>query len=253
MTNKSRFTNRVDDYVKYRPGYPDALVQFLQQRLCIDSQTIIADIGSGTGISAKLWLDLGAKVFAVEPNENMRRAAERDLALYPKFISINGSAEQTALEDKSVDAIVCAQAFHWFCNADTKVEFQRIIKPNGHIALIWNDRDEADALQAAYEKIIQKYSSDYNQIAHKNITDDIIRQFFNSKIEKHLFTYEQQFDFEGLLGRITSSSYMPTQSDPKFEPMKNEVEILFNQFKEADVVKYKYVTRVFVVDATKPE
>lgn len=246
--NTNRFTHRVDDYVKYRPSYSSELIGFLKEKLNINNKTQIADIGSGTGISAKLFLELGATVFGVEPNLKMRTAANIYLKEYSNFLNIDGSGEQTTLESKSIDIIVCAQAFHWFCNEAAKNEFERILKPNGHIVLIWNDRDENDAFQADYEHIIQKYSTDYNEVAHKHITDAIIQSFFeNRTIEKHSYTYSQSFDFEGLIGRITSSSYMPNKSDANFEAMKNEVRELYQRYEENNQIQFRYTSRVFII------
>jgi len=244
---KKRFTDRVEDYVKYRPSYPAALFQFLKDELKIDHKTNIADIGSGTGISAKLLLESGAKVFAVEPNENMRMVAEKDLCKYPDFVSVEGSAEQTHLPDESIDIIVCAQAFHWFANEQTQAEFKRILKKDSSVVLIWNDRDETDAFQAAYEKIIQQYNTDYNRVAHKNITDERIQQFFGTALKKYVYTYEQLFNFVGLIGRITSSSYMPQKDSQNFQEMQTEVRNIFEKYAQNNQIVFRYTTRVFIM------
>src|ERR1019366_5901844 len=135
----TRFSSRVENYIKYRPGYPQAIVDLLSARCGLTSASVIADVGSGTGILTELMLRNGNKVFAVEPNRDMREAAERLLSQHPNFISVEGTAEVTRLNDASVDLIVAGQSFHWFDRVKTRQEFLRVLKPGGWVALIWND------------------------------------------------------------------------------------------------------------------
>ena len=159
-----RFSNRVENYVKYRPGYPPEMLDFFRDELNLQKSSVIADIGSGTGISARLFLENGNKVFGVEPNEPMREAAEEFLQDFPNFESINGTAENTTLADKSVDFITAAQAFHWFDKVKVPLEFRRILRDNGHIVLIWNKRaiDSNDFLRD-YENFLLEFGTDYEQ------------------------------------------------------------------------------------------
>ena len=149
-----RFSSRVDNYVKYRPGYPDEVIKFLQTECNLSVGSVIADIGSGTGIFTSLLLNQGYKVYAVEPNEDMQQAAIARLGGYKSFMPINAGAEATTLPEESVDLIVCAQAFHWFNNEKSRAEFKRILNDEGRAALIWNNRQaDADDFSVAYENI----------------------------------------------------------------------------------------------------
>src|SRR5437899_1233764 len=135
MNSTERFTDRVADYVRFRPHYPPAVFAELRDRLGLGAGSSVADVGSGTGISARPLLEMGCTVFAVEPNAAMRSAAEQWLGDFPRFQSIAGTAEATTLAEHSVDAVVAAQAFHWFDAASARREFQRILKPRGWVAL----------------------------------------------------------------------------------------------------------------------
>lgn len=139
-----RFSDRVENYVKYRPGYPLTAIDYLEKHANLQHRSTIADVGAGTGIFTSLLLDAGYKVFAVEPNQPMRKAAEELLGSNVNFISTDGTADATRLTTNSVDLIVCAQAFHWFNTPETVIEFQRILKPGGYVALIWNKRESVD-------------------------------------------------------------------------------------------------------------
>src|SRR5579863_1256797 len=115
MSNSTtRFSDRVEDYVKYRPHYPKKILSYLQDRYAFGPGWVVADIGSGTGISTELFLRFGNNVFAVEPNLEMRSKAEELLAAHPGFRSVEGTAEATGLPGSSIDLIVAGQAFHWF-------------------------------------------------------------------------------------------------------------------------------------------
>ena len=165
----NRFSDRVDNYVKYRPHYPAEVIDFLKTEKIISENSVIADIGSGTGISADLFLKNGYKVFGIEPNEPMRQASKIILQKYTNeklFVSVNANAEETTLPNKSVDVIVCAQAFHWFNNDAFKNECKRILKPNGTVVLMWNDRrtDTTDFLKV-YEDFLQMFGTDLKSVS----------------------------------------------------------------------------------------
>lgn len=174
-----RFSNRVENYVKYRPGYPTEAIDDLVKLAHITSQAVIADIGSGTGIFTQLLLDKGYTVYAVEPNDAMRASAVKQLSGYSNFHSVNGTAETSTLSNSSVDLIVCAQAFHWFDQHKTKAQFKRILKPKGLVVLIWNNRQiDVDEFAIAYELLLQQHGSDYKEVNHRNITDVDYSNFF---------------------------------------------------------------------------
>ena len=241
-----RFSDRVDNYIKFRPDYPDEVVAFLKQHYFLKAESVIADIGSGTGISAELFLKEGNTVYGVEPNKEMREAAERLLSNYSHFKSIDATAENTSLENNSVDLIVAGQAFHWFDKEKSKREFKKILKPNGTVVLMWNDRrtDTTPFLQA-YEDFIKMFATDYLQVNHKNIDEKIFNNFFDSDFKMESFLNYQYFDLEGLKGRILSSSYMPVQGHKDFDFMMSVLKKIFTRFAEEGKVTLEYDTKIY--------
>jgi len=243
----SRFSNRVADYVRYRPGYPPQLIQALQDEAGLTSQSIVADIGSGTGISAGLFLQLGCTVYGVEPNTEMRAAAEARFAGETRFHSIAATAEATSLADDSVDLVTAGQAFHWFDRERTRAEFARILRPGGFVALFWNSRrtDSTPFLQA-YESLLLQFATDYQQINHTNIDATVLAQFFGGcPFEVRSFPSYQDFDFAGLRGRLLSSSYAPAAGHPRHEPMLLELQRLFDEHQSGGSVRFEYDTELY--------
>ena len=243
----TRFSDRVDLYIKYRPGYPAEILPLLHREIGLLPSSVIADAGSGTGILAEMFLRNGNQVFGIEPNAEMRAAGELLLQAYDNFISINGSAEKSTLPDASVDFITAAQAFHWFDVPKTKREFQRILKPNGFVVLLWNDRrTDTTAFLQGYEQLLQEFSLDYQQVNHRNVSDEILRQFFGTGgyTETSLFNC-QLFDYEGLEGRLLSSSYAPMQGHPKHEPMLERLREIFDAHQVNGQVSFDYDTRIY--------
>ncbi len=245
MTDSTRrFSDRVEAYVKFRPGYPVELVQTLLQKT---SPGTVADVGSGTGIFTCLLLDQGLKVFAIEPNANMRHAAEALFSDYPHFISIDAPAEHTGLADHSVDLITAAQAFHWFNNAVTKAEFRRILKPDGKLALIWNKRKVSQPFQHAYDAVLRAYVPEYGEVNHMNLSEADIAGFFeNGNMEVLRFDNSQQLTFAGLLGRLKSSSYCPAENSPQYPSLVAELAALFEQFALNDMIDFQYDTQLYL-------
>lgn len=247
----NRFSDRVDNYVKYRPHYPAEVVDFLKAEKVLSENSVIADIGSGTGISAELFLKNNYKVFGVEPNEPMREAAERILQKYSDknlFVSAKGKAESTTLENNSVDVIVCAQAFHWFNNEAFKIECKRILKPFGQVVLMWNDRrtDSTDFLKV-YEDFLQMFGTDYKEINHKNTqeTSQFDNFFGKQKYKEQSFYNYQDVDFAGLKGRVLSSSYMPNEEHKDFEFMIYCLKKIFTRYQENGIVRLDYDTKIY--------
>ncbi len=249
ITHKSttRFSNRVADYVRYRPGYPEELVQTLRGEAGLRSSSVVADIGSGTGISTELFLRLGCVVLAVEPNREMREAAEARFRDQPRFHSINGTAEATSLEAASVDLVVAGQAFHWFDVEPTRTEFARILRLGGNVALFWNSRHlDTTPFLKGYEKLLQDFATDYQQVDHKRIDAAVLNQFFGGNhFQTRTFPNSQSFDFEGLRGRLLSSSYAPAAGHPRHAPMLLELERLFHEHAADGRVQFDYDTELF--------
>lgn len=233
--SQTRFSNRVADYIRYRPSYPAEVLKILQREAGLRANSVVADIGSGTGISAEMFLKHGCTVIGVEPNEPMRSAAERQLAGYSKFQSVAATAEQTTLDDASIDLVTAAQAFHWFDRARTRPEFSRILKPDGRFAILFNTRlvDASPFLQG-YEALSLEFATDYTQIDHRNVDDRAVAEFFAPcKCEKRVVPNHQVFDFAGLQGRLLSSSYAPPSGHERHEPMLVALRRLFDEHAES--------------------
>ncbi|MEO3404399.1 class I SAM-dependent methyltransferase [Mucilaginibacter sp. CAU 1740] len=248
MVNNSttRFSNRVEDYVKYRPDYPTEIVKFLHDTYNLTQDKLIADIGAGTGISTALFLNKGYRVIAVEPNYEMRAKSEELLGTFHGFMAHNGTAENTGLTDASIDAIIAGQAFHWFDAVLTRAEFKRILKPGGIVALIWNERKTSSVFEQEYDELIVKHARDYVKVDHRNIDTERIAAFFNpSPMHLEIFENKQIFDFEGLKGRLMSSSYMPTKDDEGFDDMIADLQVLFDKFQQGGVITINYDTKVY--------
>ncbi len=241
-----RFSDRVEDYVKYRPGYPSELADYLHSRWGLDSGAVVADVGAGTGISSSLFLRRRHPVFAIEPNTEMREKAIELLGMQPLFSALNGTAESTGLDDETIDLIVAGQAFHWFDQVATRKEFQRILKPGGVVALIWNERLTEEGFAADYDSFIIRHATDYTKVDHRNISPEEISQFFSPHIcDYKAFPNSQTFDMQGLLGRLASSSYIPPRDTPEFKKMEADLYALFHQYQLDGIITIRYETKVF--------
>jgi SAM-dependent methyltransferase len=241
-----RFTNRVEAYAKYRPGYPDEVIELLRSECGLTPASIVADVGSGTGIFSEMLLKNGNRVIGVEPNAAMRGAAENLLRGYSKFQSINGSAEATTLANASVNLITAGQAFHWFDAAAARDEFVRIIQPRGFVVLIWNDRSlDSTAFLRGYETLLREYGTDYAKVQEFDPRDQIGNFFAPQSFRHKKFANRQEFDFAGFKGRVLSASYTPEPGNPKFEPMIKALKDLFDSCEENGRVAFEYDTSVF--------
>jgi SAM-dependent methyltransferase len=226
---KNRFSNRVGDYLRYRPHYPEGVLDFLRSQCHLSPAHVIADIGSGTGFLSELFLKNGNPVFGVEPNQEMRDAGEDYLAAYPRFTSINGSAEATTLPDSCADFVTVGQAFHWFKPEPTHREFARILRSGGWVAIVWNDRTlSTTGFAVSYEELLVRFGTDYSRVRDSYPRAEDIRAFFaHEKFLTHQLPNSQHFDLESLRGRLRSSSYVPTEGDPNFAPMMTALDTLF--------------------------
>ena len=239
---KKRFSSRVENYIKYRPSYPLKIIDFLKEERILAKDTVIADIGSGTGILTKLFLDNGNQVYGIEPNKDMRDAAEKNLQEYTNFSSLEGSAESTGLNEDCINLIIAGQAFHWFDVRGAKREFKRILKPNGNVALIWNNRGKTGSdFDISYENFILKYGTDYKEVRKNEKNVDL---FFN--YQKETFYNFQELDFTSFKGRVLSSSYIPLADNPIFPKMILELEDLFNKHQRNGIIRIEYDTEVYL-------
>lgn len=245
VDNTKRFSNRVEDYIKYRPTYPNEMLNVLAKELGLTSEKVIADIGSGTGISSIPFLKNRNRVFGIEPNKEMREAQEEILKEYTNFKSVNGTAEETKLENKTVDLIFCGQAFHWFDKEKSKKEFSRILKENGNLVFVWNSRSTKTDFQKEYEQILYDYIEEYKNVNHRNIEDLDIQKFFSPKKMKiYELHNEQKFDLDGLKGRLKSSSYCPKEGE-EHTKLISEIENLFYKHQEDNIIKFNYETKIY--------
>ena len=236
--SKTRFSDRVDDYLKYRPSYPREAIDAI---VSVTKASRIADVGSGTGISARLFLERGLSVFGVEPNAEMRAAAERELAAFPNFTSVDGSAETTTLGDASVDLAIAAQAFHWFRPDETRAELSRVLRAPKWVALLWNERLVDSELLRAYEAALREHSADYAKVDHRNVDRARIERFFGGDFETRAFPNVQRFDREGFIGRARSSSYVP-----RTDAMMNALARIFDAHAVQGHVEFRYLTQVHI-------
>jgi ubiquinone/menaquinone biosynthesis C-methylase UbiE len=241
-----RFSSRVDNYVRYRPGYPPEVLELLTRECGLTRETAIADIASGTGLWTQCLLALGNPVFGVEPNDEMRKAGEQFLQAYPRFTSVAGTAETTTLPDKSVEIVTAAQAAHWFDRKRARQEFVRILKPGGWTVLLWNERlTDATPFLRAYEQLLLDYGTDYQEIRHERTTAEIGDFFAPSPYREQTFKAQQKFNYDELKGRLLSSSYTPQANDSKFEPMLKQLQRIFDEHQVNGQTAFMYDTRVF--------
>lgn len=241
-----RFSSRVENYAKFRPGYPCEILELLTVSCGLSNDSVIADIGSGTGKLSEIFLQQGNVVFGVEPNSAMRTAAEALLQRNSKFKSINGTAESTGLRINSVDFITAGQAFHWFDRKKARVEFARILKPGGWTVIIWNERRlDASPFLKAYEDLLLKYGTDYREVRHENVSGEIVDFFGPGNVTLRSFKNLQEFDFEGLKGRISSTSYTPEPGSQGYLTMLEALRGVFANHANAGRVQFEYDTRVY--------
>lgn len=247
MTNTvERFSDRVENYVKYRPDYPREIVGYLAANCGLSRESVVADVGCGTGISCLMFLENGNRVIGVEPNAHMRAAAVEFLSGFPRFESVDGTSDVTNVETDSIDMVVAAQAFHWFDPEKTRPEFHRILRRNGHIVLIWNERQiDTTPFLIEYEAFLLKYANDYGNVRHENIADAELSGFFQQDYASVTFPNEQIFDLNGLKGRMLSASYMPNETADVFPAMIEELEMLFANHAENGKIKVLYDTKVY--------
>ncbi len=241
-----RFSSRVDNYVRYRPGYPREVIDLLKKECGLTPESVIADIASGTGIFTQLLLKNGNRVFGVEPNGEMRRAGEDFLRSYPRFTSIAGTAEATTLSDHSIDLATAAQAAHWFDREKARREFVRVLKPGGWCVLLWNERrTDSTPFLREYEQLLLTYGTDYQEVRHERTTAEIASFFSPSPFRLSALEAFQNVDYAGFEGRLLSSSYTPTPDHANYQPMLRELRRIFDAHEIDDRVSLEYNTLVF--------
>ncbi len=241
-----RFSSRVENYVRYRPGYPPAVIDLLKNECGLNATSVIADIASGTGIFARMLLQNGNRVFGVEPNLEMRKAGEEFLRAHSRFTSVAGTGEATTLADHTVDFVTAAQAAHWFDREKARREFIRICRPGGWTVLLWNERRTGSTpFLRAYEQLLVEYGTDYQDVRSERTTQQIETFFAPSRFQFRSFDYQQEFDYPALEGRLLSSSYTPQAGDPAYPPMLRELRRMFDAHQANGRVTFEYDTRMY--------
>lgn len=242
-----RFSDRVDDYIRYRPEYPPSLIDSLIKICGLDGDSVVADIGAGTGILTRPLLEKDLRVIAVEPNEPMRRAVEKLLSGNTLFTSVDGTAEDTGLTDGSVDLIVAAQAFHWFDAHAARREFTRILRIGGSVALIWNQRKLEQPFQRDYDALLSALAPEYDVVNHMNVSDDTIAAFFSpQKYKSFSFENRQVLDRTSFLGRMKSASYLPPIGTDGYAKLMESADRLFTNYEENGEVSFEYDTWLYI-------
>lgn len=239
-----RFSSRVGNYMRYRPSYPLEIVETLDRECGFTRDSVIADIASGTGIFTKLLLEHGNPVFGIEPNPEMRRAGEECLKEYSRFTSVAGTAEATTLPDACVDFVTAAQAGHWFDIPKARREFARILKPDGWLVLLWNERKiDSTPFLRDYEQLLLKYGTDYEEVRHEHT---VVGSFFDPhSYQERTFSLVQEFDYAGVEGRLLSSSYAPGPEHPKHEAMLRELRRIYGLHQGNGKMAFEYTTRLY--------
>lgn len=241
-----RFSSRVENYAQYRPGYPNGIIGLLERECGLTLDAALADIGSGTGNLTRLFLEHGNRVLGIEPNRDMRLAGEQLLAEYPRFTSIEGTAETTSLPDHCVDYVTAAQAAHWFDFPKARQEFVRILRPGGWAVLVWNERrHQSSAFHRAYEELLLKYGVDYQEVRHEGARLNIGSFFAPSPYQEHVLEMPQHFDYAGLEGRLLSSSYMPLPGHENYPAMLAALRRVFEEHQVNGRVTMEHDTHVY--------
>jgi SAM-dependent methyltransferase len=244
---RERFSNRVDAYVRSRPSYPPGVLRVLEEAGALGRDKDVADVGSGTGIFTRLLLGRCRRVWAVEPNEPMRRAAEEALGGEAGFASVDGGAEATTLPAASVDLVTAAQAFHWFRPDAFRAECARILRPGGAVALLWNQRlTDATPFLAGFEELLLRHGTDYARVRHEHVDHAALGAFFGPSGFSHAEAPNaQHFDWRGLEDRVRSASYTPAPGQPGFDTLMDALRTLFDAHSQAGRVSLLYTTHLY--------
>lgn len=241
-----RFTERAEGYARYRPGYPEGFIDSCVTR--VPPPAAVADIGSGTGILSRPFLERGYPVWAVEPNDAMRRRAETDLSGEENFHSVRGRGESTNLDDHTCRLVCCAQSFHWFANEVAVREISRVTQIGGIVCLVWNRRRTDDPFSSAYHELIERYAVSIGRADHRDLLFDTISSLFEGRTITHeRFDNVQKLEWDALWGRVQSSSYAPGPDHPSYEPLRREMRKLFDAQSKRPI-EFFYDTEAYFIE-----
>jgi len=243
--SRTRFGSRVRDYVASRPGYPPGLIPLLAREAGLAPGWEVADLGSGTGLSALPFLEAGCRVLGVDPDSAMRKAAEAFLDGWDGFTSVMGSAEATGLPDESVELVVAAQAVHWFDAVGAGREAGRILRPGGRRVVVFNTRlTDASPFLSDYESLLLEHGTDYREVRHDRLDPERLDAFLGGAFRSFALENRQLFTLEGLRTRIHSSSYVPAPGERGYPALMEEVKRLFHRHAVDGRVEFLYSTEV---------
>lgn len=239
-----RFSKRAEYYYKYRPTYPLVIADFIISELKLSSDSILADIGCGTGIFSSLFKNKVKIIYGIEPNTEMLKLAKKNLSTQKNFKPIKATYDNTTLKNSSINAIVCAQAFHWFNINKAKKEFIRITDNNHYCTLIWNIRNTNNPFFAEYENILYSNIKNYSKRAHNKNYDKISKSLFKT-YKKEIFDNFLYYDFDSVCGLLKSSSYFPLKGN-SYNKILEEMQNLFNKYSINNIIKLHYKTIVYL-------
>ncbi|MBE6717302.1 MAG: class I SAM-dependent methyltransferase [Ruminococcaceae bacterium] len=231
MDNTNKFSGISKEYNESRPSYAQKLIECMFTDFNLHKNSLIADIGSGTGKLAKQLLDRGCTVFCIEPNNDMRTAAVKELEMYKNFISVNANAENTTLENNRVDHITAAQSFHWFDTEKFRNECMRIIKKDGNVFLIWNKRDETSDINRELHQCCSEFCPDFKGFSGGiNTHDQRIKDFFRGNYNYVTFNNPLKFDRDKFIKRCISASYSLKGFDKDFNRYIEALNKIFDKY-----------------------
>ena len=243
-----RFTGLSDLYAQYRPNYPTDAIDFIIGHCDLQAGSLVVDVGCGTGISSRLFAERAVNVIGIEPNAEMRASGQRETSPrgMPQPVYRDGTAEATGLDDGVADAVLAAQAFHWFEVQPALQEFHRILKPEGWVVLMWNERDQRDEVTAAYGAVIRAFPNAAGiEGSRGQAGSALLESTLFEKAQRLAFINKQPLDEAGLLGRAFSASYAP--KDPSgVEKATAALREVFRRFQKDGQVTLVYETSVYV-------
>lgn len=246
VDSKKIFSGKESDYDQYRPRYPAQFISFLYETVGFRTDSVIADIGSGTGIFSKQIADRGSMVFCVEPNRDMRTVAQKKLSSYRNVYFTDGDCENTKLLGHSIDFITAAQSFHWFHVEKFRWESLRILKPKGKAVLVWNRRDDACAVNQKTAEVFRKYCPDFHGFGGGLKKDETgIEQYFGGKFHSREFRNDLFYDRDAFIGRNLSGSYAIGQNDGAYKYFLAELNAIFEKFSSEGRLSVPHTTAVY--------